>query len=252
MKSIRLFLIMFLLVIAIATNAQSLAVNADGSTAQASAILDVKSTAKGFLPPRMDSAHRNAISSPATGLVIYNTNINALQYFNGTSWCSTVHYIGENYGGGIVFYLYDNGEHGLIAATADQSTSTMRWYGGSYTNTCARGDGIGAGLKNTAIIIANQGPVDGATFAARVCNEYSVTVGSTTYGDWYLPSKFELNLMYSQLAVIGGFTTSSAYYWTSTEFDVNSAWIQSFINGTQGPDNKNQLTFKYVRAMRTF
>lgn len=250
MKPIQLLLFTFLLVKII--NAQSLAVNTDGTTAQASAILDVKSTTKGFLPPRMDSVQRNAISSPAAGLVIYNTSINALQCYNGTSWYSTVHYIGENYGGGIIFYLFDNGQHGLVAATADQSTNTMRWYGGSYTNTCARGDGIGAGLKNTAIIIANQGPVDGVTFAARVCNEYSVTIGGVTYGDWYLPSKFELNLMYAELSVIGGFTTSSAYYWTSTEYDVNSVWIQSFINGTQGPDNKNQSTFKYVRAMRTF
>lgn len=250
MKKALLFLA--ILAFVVTGNGQSLAINTDGSPANASAILDVKSTTKGFLPPRLDSTQRNAISSPAAGLVIYNTSINALQCYNGTSWYSTVHYIGESYGGGIVFYLYDSGQHGLIAATTDQSTSTMRWYGGSYTNTCARGNGIGSGLKNTAIIIANQGPVDGATFAARVCNEYSVTVGGITYGDWYLPSKFELNLMYSQLNVIGGFTTSSAYYWTSTEVDANTAWIQSFINGTQGPDNKNQPTFKYVRAMRTF
>ena len=104
------------------------------------------------------------------------------------------HAIGDTYGGGIVFYVYDNGQHGLIAATADQSTG-IRWYGGSYTNTRARADGVGAGLKNTAIIIANQGSVDGNAFAATVCNEYSVTVAGVTYGDWYLPSKHELNLI---------------------------------------------------------
>ena len=42
----------------------------------------------------------------------------------------------------------------------------MRWYGGSYVSTRATADGIGAGLKNTAIIIANQGSVDGNAFAA--------------------------------------------------------------------------------------
>ncbi|MEO6405797.1 MAG: hypothetical protein ABIY51_14985, partial [Ferruginibacter sp.] len=44
------------------------------------------------------------------------------------TWISsaTVHYIGESYGGGIVFYVYDNGQHGLIAATADQSTG-IQW-----------------------------------------------------------------------------------------------------------------------------
>ena len=141
-----------------------------------------------------------------------------------------VHYIGETYGGGIVFYVYDGGQHGLIAATADQSTG-MRWYGGSYTNTCAKGDGVGAGLKNTAIIIANQGPVDGNTFAARLCNEYSVTVGGITYGDWYLPSKHELNLLYLQKTVVGGF--AGYIYWSSTETVNSNAWSQFFYNGSQ-------------------
>lgn len=77
-----------------------------------------------------------------------------------------VHIIGENYGGGIVFNVYDGGRHGLIAATAVQSTG-IRWHGGSNTNTRARADGVGAGLKNTSIIIANQGPVDGTNQLKR-------------------------------------------------------------------------------------
>jgi len=62
-----------------------------------------------------------------------------------------------------------------------------------------------------------QGPIDGGTFASRICNEYSVTVGGVNYGDWYLPSKFELNLLYLQKTVVGGF--ASTYYWSSTESD---------------------------------
>jgi hypothetical protein len=158
-----------------------------------------------------------------------------------------VHTIGESYGGGIVFYVYDGGQHGLIAATADQSTS-IRWYGGTNTNTRARGDGIGAGLKNTAIIIANQGSVDGADFAATVCNEYSVTVAGTTYGDWYLPSKYELNLLYLQKTVVGGF--ASAYYWSSTEYAYNTAWDQYFGSGFQGHSGKGDID--HVRAVRAF
>ncbi len=158
-----------------------------------------------------------------------------------------VHTIGESYGGGIVFYVYDGGQHGLIAATADQSTG-IRWFGGTYTNTRARGNGIGAGLKNTAIIIANQGPVDGAAFAATVCNEYSVTVGGTIYGDWYLPSKDELNLLYLQKTVVGGFASND--YWSSTEDDLNYAWDQFFGGGAQYSFNKNNTA--YVRAVRAF
>jgi hypothetical protein len=157
------------------------------------------------------------------------------------------HHIGESYGGGIVFYVYDNGQHGLIAATADQSAG-IRWYGGSYTNTRARADGIGAGLKNTAIILANQGPVDGNEFAATVCNEYSVTVGGITYGDWYLPSKFELNLLYSQKSVVGGLAPSN--YWSSSEGSIDAAWTQSFVDGYQNASLKYHTN--YVRAVRAF
>jgi hypothetical protein len=124
----------------------------------------------------------------------------------------------------------------------------MRWHGGSNTNTRARGDGVGAGLKNTAIIIANQGAVDGNAFAATVCNEYSVTVDGVTYADWYLPSKHELNLLYLQKTVVGGFADN--FYWSSTEGGANYAWIQGFDGGAQGDVNKD-FTY-YVRAIRAF
>jgi hypothetical protein len=157
------------------------------------------------------------------------------------------HYIGESYGGGIVFYVYDNGQHGLIAATADQSTG-IRWNASIYTQTMAYADGVGAGKANTAIIIANQGYGDGGIYAARICNEYSVTVGGVTYGDWYLPSKFELNLLYTQKAVVGGF--AGYYYWSSTEGSSGGAWSQNFGSGYQyGYGKSNSL---YVRAVRAF
>jgi len=177
---------------------------------------------------------------------------------NGTTWTSSApsgtHTIGESYGGGIVFYVYDNGKHGLIAATSDQSTG-IRWYGGSSTNTRARADGVGAGLKNTAIIIANQGAFDGDAFAATVCNEYSVTetVGgiTTTYGDWYLPSKYELNLMYLARSTIGGGLENNDY-WSSTETNYATAWFQS--NGSSGAfySLAKNYTGGHVRAIRAF
>ncbi len=56
------------------------------STANASAVLEVTSTTRGFLPPRMTSAQRDAISSPATGLTVYQTTNNYLSLYNGTNW----------------------------------------------------------------------------------------------------------------------------------------------------------------------
>ena len=212
-----------------------------------SAALDITSDSLGFLPPRMDSLQRNAIVSPAVGLTIYNTSINSFEYYNGTKWFTIVHYVGELYGGGIVYYVYDGGQHGLIAAKADLSIG-IRWYGGTATNTCARADGIGGGLKNTAIIIANQGPVDGNTFAARLCNEYIVTSGAVTYADWYLPSKMELNILFLQKNVVGGF--ANALYWSSTEVSDTNAWLQNFSAPGQGSHSK--IETRYVRAIRAF
>ncbi|WP_201981567.1 tail fiber domain-containing protein [Hymenobacter rubidus] len=57
-----------------------------GTTPAASAALEVSSTTKGLLPPRLSTAQRNAIASPATGLVVYNTTTNRLNTWNGTSW----------------------------------------------------------------------------------------------------------------------------------------------------------------------
>ena len=180
------------------------------------------------------------------GTVAATDNIlQAIQKLNGNN---PPHSIGDSYGGGIVFYAYDNGRHGLIAATADQSTG-IRWYAGINPNTMAYADGVGAGKANTAIIIAYQGYGDGATYAARICNEYSVTVGGVTYGDWYLPSKFELNLLYLQKTVVGGFANNG--YWSSTEYHDSTAWSQYFYNGDQYYDASPNAPY-YVRAIRVF
>ncbi len=56
------------------------------NTPQASAQLDVSSTTKGLLAPRMTTAQRNAIASPAKGLLVYDTNINELYQYNGSGW----------------------------------------------------------------------------------------------------------------------------------------------------------------------
>jgi len=61
------------------------AINTDGSQPDNSAMLDVLSANKGFLPPRMTSAQRDEISSPATGLVIYNTDLNCIEFYTGAA-----------------------------------------------------------------------------------------------------------------------------------------------------------------------
>lgn len=166
------------------------------------------------------------------------------------SWASgNTHYIGESYGGGIVFYVYDNGYHGLIAATANQS-SGIQWYNGSYRWTGTTGDGLDAGSMNTALIVAAQ-IADNPTgnFALKVCADYWVDVDGIIYGDWYLPSKYELNLLYLQNAVVGGFTYD--YFWSSSESSDMHAVAQSFGSGQQYDDGSKSYPCK-VRAIRAF
>ncbi len=230
------------------TRANAQRVGIGTPTPNSKAALDITSSTQGLLPPRMDSTARNAITSPPAGLIIYNTSIKAFQCYNGTAWYSTVHFIGENYGGGIVFYVYDNGQHGLIAATTNQGPA-LPWFNGLNKNTGTSGDGLNAGAMNTALILALQ--VNDYTlgnFAAKVCADYLVTVGGITYGDWYLPSKYELNLLYLQKTVVGGGFNSG--YWSSNELNPSEAWYQDFNIGNQGYSTKS--TYYLIRADRAF
>jgi hypothetical protein len=71
----------------------NLQIDSNGSTtigaqasAAASSILDIRSTTKGFLPPRMTTTQKNAIASPAAGLTVYDSTTNKLCCYNGSTW----------------------------------------------------------------------------------------------------------------------------------------------------------------------
>ncbi|MCP4045700.1 MAG: hypothetical protein GY732_06880, partial [Gammaproteobacteria bacterium] len=61
-------------------------VNTDGTAPDGSAMLDVKSTTKGMLVPRMTTAQRTAISSPATGLLVFDETTDGFWFYNGSIW----------------------------------------------------------------------------------------------------------------------------------------------------------------------
>jgi hypothetical protein len=104
---------------------------------------------------------------------------------------------------------------------------------------------IGSGSANTAAIVAGCAT---AGIAARLCSDLELS----SFSDWYLPSKEELNLMWLNLYKqgMGGFDPNK-FYWCSTEFGAQYAWVQQFsTGGTQANASKNASY--YVRAVRGF
>lgn len=221
------------------TNAQ-ISVNKDNSDPDQSAGLDVKFDDKGFLPPRMTTSQMHAIANPAEGLMIYNTDMHSYCYHDGTGWkrMDGQHFIGESYGGGIVFYLDGTGQHGLIAAAVDQDMGEFGCYqmeiGGTSTL-------FGTGQANTTLIV-NFCPIPG--IAARICDELVLN----GYDDWYLPSRDELVEMYNHKDVIGVFADD--FYWTSSECTAELALAHSFTYNYNYCRGK--YDYSHVRAVRTF
>ncbi len=67
-------------------NVKGIAVNTTGNSADPNAVLDVEYSAKGFLFPRLTTSQRDAIQSPATGLFVYNSTTDRINYWDGSDW----------------------------------------------------------------------------------------------------------------------------------------------------------------------
>jgi hypothetical protein len=192
------------------------------TTPDTSSALDITSTTKGLLIPRMTETQRDAISSPATGLMIYLTDGTVgFYYYNGSSWVevaatSKTYSVNTFYAelGGYVIEVNSDGTPGLVVAMQDQGTSN--WY-----------------EANDLLSNASNHDTNGAKFK-----------------DWRLPTKRELNLMYAVYSNGNGASLNANYYWSSTQTAGNSAWNQDFDSGFQ-PNTSKFATFD-VRAVRAF
>ena len=164
-------------------------------------------------------------------------------------------------GGGKVFYVHDDADDlftcgATLASTckyleAAPTLGTNAWTDGRYVwsgNTTvaiganARGTAVGSGYKNTEAMVAQNST---ANRAGTITRAYR---GPNNLSDWYLPSKDELNQLYTQKAKVGGF--SAGWYWSSSESWTSFARAQRFSDGTQGESTKNS-TFN-VRPVRAF
>ena len=188
----------------------------------ASAALDITSTTGGLLVPRMTEAQRDAITSAATGLMIYQTDGTVgFYYYNGSGWAevaatSKTYSIHTFYAelGGYVIDINSDGTHGLVVAMQDQGASS--WY-----------------EINDFVSSAINHDTNGAKFK-----------------DWRVPTKRELNLMYLVYSNGNGASLNSNIYWSSTQYYSTNSWRQNFSNGRQYDGSKNSGLA--VRAVRAF
>ena len=197
----KLFISAALLLLTIPSFSQSAAINTTGAAADASAMLEISSTSKGLLPPRLTGIQRDEILSPATGLMLWCTNCGSsgeMQVYNGNAWtnisgaAAAVYLlnIGDNYQGGKIGYILVSGDagynanvqHGLIAAPNDLPTQGWGCY--NVTLAGAMGTAIGTGSQNTANIVSGCAA---AGIAARVCDDLDINGKN----DWYLPVRMK-------------------------------------------------------------
>jgi Protein of unknown function (DUF1566) len=119
--------------------------------------------------------------------------------------------------------------------------------------------------KQGSYALGGKGPCEGKVFyvdtsgrhglEAKTADEINpmiwgdAVVAAQAYGSgWRLPTSAELHLLYTHKKLIGGFDSDD--YWSSTEQDVNSAWIQGFRTGDK--DRYNKYSKLKVRAVRSF
>jgi len=197
-------------------------------------------------------------SSSSTPL-IYGEFDNDLVRINGdleVTGTFNAYSIGDFVHGGIVFWVDETGQHGLVCSKTDQSTG-IQWYNGSNDYTESRGDGIYSGEMNTTLIIATQG-YNSDNYAAGICANLEVTENSINYGDWYLPSITELTEIYDNRTTInttaaansGTALTTTGSYWSSYEQSNTNAYIKKFHDGGFMSTLKSYTN--YVRAVRRF
>lgn len=155
------------------------------------------------------------------------------------------HFVGEKYGGGVIFYLDPTGMHGLIAKRYDEKF-TACWgnngdFGASFMNEGARNTEIIAAFMKTRQWKNCEMP------AACICDT-STYAGFT---DWYLPSINELKQVYDNQQLIGNF--SAWDYCSSTESSKKDCWNIHFKPHKRIIYHyKKSYSRYYIRCIRKF
>ena len=158
-----------------------------------------------------------------------------------TSVQAGTHYIGEDYGGGVVFWVDEEGKHGLIATVIDKSTRKQQRSEALILTNPVR-DGITTGTFNTERINVMKGE-------NAIDNQGVGYYQESKLSDWYLPTRYDLIKLYRNRAVIGGYA-EFARGWRSREVSSVNEWYQSFVTGGEFRNGKDDAV--YIRVIRQF
>ncbi len=154
----------------------------------------------------------------------------------------TIYSLGDRAQGGIVFWVDKSGRHGLAVPEEDQAAAVTFHNGKTSSLT---GDSVYAGIHNTKQIIADKSV---GYHAALICTQYR----GGGYNDWYLPSKYELRLLYNHYRKNTVMNFARDYYWSSSENTGDFAWLLRFYDGQYYNYVKYGSTAFRVRAVRAF
>ncbi|MBP3367344.1 MAG: hypothetical protein J6K96_10220 [Treponema sp.] len=169
-------------------------------------------------------------------------------------------------GGGYVFYYSEAGFpvyesdnaspvicHYLECSPVELGSTTWCPCGNKKWCNINTMDGVGAGKLNTAHIVnyTHEQSLTPSNCAAYACSRYFT--GTTKEGEWYLPSRLELNLIYENLRKSGKIV-SDAWHWSSSQDNSSYAWNQRFSDGAQNSYNEYNYKNLYscVVAVRAF
>ena len=162
----------------------------------------------------------------------------------------TANSLGQIYQGGIIGYFLQPGDpgydaavlHGIIVSPVDNAVNTE--WGCQNTFVGATSTAFGSGQANTTAIVNGCGT---ALIAAKICDDLVLN----GYSDWFLPSRDEMNKLYLNRAIIGGFS-NQGYYWSSTECNGVNAVGFGFDNGDNGYGCGTKHDSNNIRAIRFF
>lgn len=193
--------------------------------------------------------------------VPYALHAKTAETFSDTSNLAKTYEVGDFAQGGVVVWVDETKQHGLVCTITDVIDGTIRWFAGTYGATRATGDGVFGGEKNTAQILSSQIAIgdDGDDYAASICHTLVVNQNGVNYGDWYLPTVEELNLIGEQKNLVdststanGGTSLSTSPYWSSTELNENEAIFVTIVSAGVSDDFINKAALFQVRAVRAF